>query len=55
MVACDGEVRPGDEVILMGKQGEEEITVDEVSATAETIPHEIMCDLKRIPRVFVEK
>lgn len=55
MVACDDEVRPGDEVILMGKQGEEEITVDEVSATAETIPHEIMCDLKRIPRVFVEK
>ena len=55
MVACDDEVRPGDEVILMGKQGEEEITVDEVSVTAETIPHEIMCDLKRIPRIFVEK
>mgnify|MGYP005943077359 FL=1 len=55
MVAVDDSVKPGDEVILMGRQGEGEITLDEVAKTAGTIPHEITCDLKRIPRVFVEK
>ncbi len=55
MVRVDDTVKPGDEVILMGRQGNGEITLDEVAKAAGTIPHEITCDLKRIPRVFIEK
>lgn len=55
MIACDKEARPGDEVVLIGKQGEERITVDEVAKWADTIPHEITCGLKRIPRVYVNR
>jgi len=54
MVACGNDVEPGDEVVLMGRQGKEEISLDEVAVTAGTIPHEITCDLKRIPRLFVD-
>ena len=55
MVACGDDVQPGDEAVLIGRQGGEEITIDEVSATAGTIPHEILCDLKRVPKVWVEE
>lgn len=55
MVAAGNDVEPGDEVVLMGRQGDEEITVDEISAKAGTIPHEILCGLKRVPRVWVEE
>ncbi len=55
MVSVGDTVIPGDEVVLIGKQGEEEITVDELAIQAETIPHEIFCSLKRIPRVYVEE
>lgn len=55
MVAVGDDVEPGDEVVLMGRQGDEEITVDEICALAGTIPHEILCGLKRVPRVWVEE
>lgn len=55
MVAVDDDAQPGDEVVLMGKQGDEEITVDELSVKAGTIPHEILCNLKRVPKVWVEE
>lgn len=54
MVACDEDVVPGDEIVLLGKQGNEEITIDELSAKAGTIPHEILCALKRVPKVWTE-
>ena len=34
---------PGDEVVLIGKQGEEEITVGEMAAIVGTIPWEVLC------------
>ena len=37
--------RPGDEVVLLGRQGDEEISVDELAALAGTISYEIMCGL----------
>ncbi len=41
----------GDEVVLFG---DENISVDEVSGWAETIPYEIMCIIgKRIPRIYI--
>lgn len=54
MVSVDGTVKPGDEAVLLGRQGKEEITADELSDLAGTIPHEVMCSLKRVPRVFVD-
>ena len=40
----------GDEVVLMGAQGDERITPDELAALAETIPYEIMLGFSaRIP------
>lgn len=48
-------VEPGDEVVLIGKQGAEEITVDEMAGWLNTINYEVTCMVsKRIPRVYYE-
>ncbi len=36
------EVKPGDEVIIVGKQGNEKIDFNEIATIAETIPYEIL-------------
>lgn len=36
-------VQAGDEVVLMGRQGNEEITADEIAAWMETISYEVLC------------
>ncbi|HEY86204.1 MAG TPA: alanine racemase, partial [Chloroflexi bacterium] len=42
-----------DEVVVFGKQGEAEITADEVAAWAETINYEIVTAITaRVPRVY---
>jgi len=44
---------PGDEVVLTGRQGDEEITVAEVARWAETIPYELLCRVgNRVERVY---
>lgn len=49
------DVKAGDLVTLIGKDGDEEITVDELSEFAGTFNYEFICDLgKRVPRVFVK-
>jgi alanine racemase len=49
----DQEVYVGDEAVLIGKQGTEEITLKEVAGLCETIPYEILCMLnERIPRIY---
>ncbi len=46
----------GDEVVLMGKQGDECITADDIAAREGTISYEVLCALgKRAPRVFLHK
>ncbi len=46
----------GDEVVLMGRQGEEYISAGEIAEKAGTISYEILCALgKRAPRVFVDR
>lgn len=46
----------GDEVILFGKQGSEEITATELADLAGTINYEILCAMSpRVPRVYVNK
>lgn len=45
-------VRPGDEVVLIGRQGEETITAADVAARLGTIPYEVVSTiLARVPRV----
>lgn len=44
-------VRPGDEAVLIGRQGEEQILAEEVAARLETINYEITCAISpRVPR-----
>ena len=44
----------GDEVVLYGKQGKEEITIEEIAALSDTITYEITCWVsKRVPRVWI--
>jgi alanine racemase len=46
----------GDEVVLLGKQGKEYISANEIAAKAKTISYEVLCALgKRAPRVFLQK
>lgn len=48
-------VHVGDEVVFYGKQGEEEISVEEIADILGTINYEVTCMLdRRIPRVYKE-
>ena len=56
MVDLDGvpEATVGDEVVLFGRQGDAEITVDEVAETEGSINYEVICGIgKRVTRVYV--
>ena len=47
------DVSPGDDVVLIGKQGEDEISAREIAATIGTIPWEVICRLgARIERRY---
>ena len=47
------DISPGDEVVLLGRQGDERIDVREVAATIGTIPWELLCRLgARIGREY---
>lgn len=44
-------VRPGDEAVLIGRQGEEQILAEEVAKRLETINYEVTCAISaRVPR-----
>lgn len=46
-------VRLGDEVVLIGKQGGNEIRCEELARLAGTIPYEIVCSItNRVPRIY---
>ncbi len=47
---------PGDEVTLIGTDGEEEITMEMLGALSGRFNYELACDLgKRIPRVYLKE
>jgi alanine racemase len=47
------DVAPGDEVVLIGQQGDDVITAREIAATIGTIPWEVICRLgSRIERTY---
>jgi len=49
------EAKVGDQVVLIGRQGEEEILPDEVAANGGTINYEIACKISpRVTRIFVQ-
>lgn len=49
-----GQVEPGDEVVVIGQQGNEKITAEELAAKLGTINYEIVtCISHRVPRVAV--
>jgi len=46
-------VSVGDEVILMGRQGKEQITPEEIAEKIGSISYEVLCSIgKRVPRVY---
>lgn len=49
------DARVGDEVILIGSQGEESVTADELASLAGTISYEILLSIsERVPRVYLD-
>ena len=45
----------GDKATLIGKDGEEQITMEELGALSDRFNYEFVCDLgKRIPRVYLQ-
>jgi alanine racemase len=49
------EVKVGDEAVLIGRQGDEEILADEIAANGQTINYEIVCKISpRVTRIFVQ-
>lgn len=49
------QARVGDEMVVMGKQGDAEISVHDLAALAETVSYDIMTKLSiRLPRFYVE-
>lgn len=51
----EGTAYNGDEVILVGRQGDEEIRIEDLAEWAGTIPYEVMTNINtRVPRVYIE-
>lgn len=53
VVEADENVKIGDEVVLIGKQGNEHITAEEIADKVGTINYEVTCRIsKRVPRKY---
>lgn len=49
------DVQEGDEVVVLGKQGANEITADDIAGLTNTINYEVVSSiLSRVPRIYVE-
>lgn len=49
-----GEAYNGDEVVLIGKQGNQEIKAEDLAILLDTITYEIVCGIgERVPRVYI--
>jgi alanine racemase len=47
------DVREGDDVVLIGSQGDERITADDIAAMTGTISYEVLCGISnRVPRIY---
>ncbi len=53
-VTAINDVQEGDEVVLLGNQGMEQITAEDIAAWAETINYEVTTALlPRLPRIYI--
>jgi alanine racemase len=51
-----GDVQVGEEAVLIGRQGDEQITVEELAQRADTIVQEIVCRFgPRLPRLYLHR
>lgn len=51
----DADVAVGDEVVMLGRQGDQEVTADEWAEILETISYEVVCGIgPRVPRRYIE-
>lgn len=47
-------VRPGSEAVLIGTQGAQRVTADDLASLTGTIPYEILCAIgSRVPRIYL--
>ena len=51
----DATVHPGDEVVLLGSQGDETITADDWADMLGTISYEVVCGVGPMPRILVNR
>lgn len=52
---ADTPVKVGQEAVLIGRQGKNKITAEELADLSGTIPYEIVCGLgNRVPRIYVD-
>ncbi len=52
----DREIKVGDEVVLIGAQGNDSISIQSICEKCNTIPYEIICRLSgRVPRIYLNK
>ncbi len=56
MVDCgDDPVAEGDEVVLMGRQGDQEVSAEELADVMGTVNYEVVCQVsERVPRRYVD-
>ena len=46
----------GDQVVLIGKDGDEQITVEQIAEAAGSFNYEFVCGIgRRVPRVYTQK
>lgn len=51
----DDDIRIGDEAVLIGKQGDEEIIIEEIAKKTGTINYEVQCAIsRRVPRAYLK-
>ena len=48
----ESQAKVGDEAVLIGAQGQEEVTLEEMAQKADTIPYELMCRLN-VKKIYV--
>ena len=49
----DISAQPGDDVVVLGEQGDARIDVREIAASVGTVPHEVLCRIgSRIERTY---
>ena len=49
-------VLKGDEVVIMGRSGEEEVSAEELASKLGTINYEILCDFgMRLHKIYIDR